>query len=153
MKITWKQIGIFLVLLFLIIGLANILFRYVLPITPVKYISSNMEPTYSKGDVLFYSSAETYDVEDVIIYKTKTPYPGVVRIVGINEDGSFIAKGDANLNSINTGYLDETHINKEQIIGKIVFSTKSIIFYPLVYGIEIILAIILTLIISRKIKK
>ena len=42
---------------------------------------------------------------------------------------------------------------QEQIMGKVLFGANSFIFYLVVYGIEIMFAIILTLVISKKIKK
>ena len=152
MKINWKQAGIFLILMILFMALANICFKYVLPIKPVKLVSGNMEPTYSKGDILFYTKSGDYKPNDIILHKTRRA-PSVTRIIAINEDGTFEAKGDANPVSISSTYLDETHIQKEQIIGEISFGISQFIFYPLVYGIEIILAILLTILISKKIKK
>jgi|TARA_Y100000294_G_C8507965_1_gene317510 signal peptidase I len=135
-----------------LIGLANISFRYVFPTKPVKLASGNMEPTYSKGDVIFYTQSEDYKVDDIILHETSRA-PSVVRIIEINQDGTFKAKGDANPTSISRPGLDETRIPNEKIIGKVSFGTKSFVFYPLMYGIEIILALLLTILISKKIKK
>ena len=152
MAVNWKQIGIFLIIMLVLVGLANVTFRYVLPTKPVKLASGNMEPTYSKGDVIFYTQSDNYKVDDIILHETSRA-PSVVRIIEINDDGTFKAKGDANPTSISSPGLDETHIPKEKIIGKVSFGTKSFIFYPLVYGIEIIIALLLTILISKKIMK
>lgn len=148
-----KKILIFIVLMILLIALSNVLFRFVLPLKAVRLISDNMAPTYDKGDVLFYSQTNEYVVEDVIISETSRGTI-VTRIIEINDDGTFKAKGDGNAASIVSSLVDETHIQKEQIIGKILFGTKWFIFYPILYIIQIIIALILTkLIYSKKIDK
>jgi len=147
-----KKIVIFIVLMILIIGLANVLFRFVLPIKPVVLVSGNMEPTHNRGDVLFYDSSNDFKVDDIIIYKTDRN-PSVVRIIEINDDGTYKAKGDNNPISISRPGMDETHIQKKQIIGKVSFGTKWYIFYPLSYGIQIIIALLLTQLIYSKLKK
>ncbi len=147
-----KKIIIFIVLMILIIGVANVLFRFVLPIKPVKLISGNMEPTHNSGEVLFYGSSNDYKVDDIIIYKPARN-PSVVRIIEINDDGTYKAKGDNNPISISRPDMDETHIQKEQIIGKVSFGTKWYIFYSLSYGIQIIIALLLTQLIYSKLKK
>ena len=147
-----KKIIIFIVLMILIVGLANVLFRFVLPIKPVVLVSGNMEPTHDKGDVLFYGSSNDFKVDDIIIYNTDRN-PSVVRIIEINDDGTYKAKGDNNPISISRPGMDETKIQKEQIIGKVSFGTKWYIFYPLSYGIQIIIALLLTQFIYSKLKK
>ena len=147
-----KKIIIFVVLIILIIGLTNVLFEFVLPIKPVKLISGNMEPTYNRGDVLFYIHSNDYKVDDIIIYETGRAL-SVVRIIEINYDGTFKAKGDNNVMPISRSDIDETHIQKEQIIGKISFGTKWFIFYSLSYGIQIIITLLLTQLIYSKLKR
>ncbi|MBI2652008.1 signal peptidase I [Candidatus Woesearchaeota archaeon] len=155
MTINWKQIGIFLALMILVVALGNLIFRYIIPIKSVKLNSESMAPTYYKGDVLFYSPLISYNINDIILYKPLIrPQSIVVRIIEENPDGTFKVKGDnPQTNPIPIAQLDQNNLKKEQIIGKISFGTKSYIFYPLVYGIEIILAILLTILISKKIKK
>ena len=152
MTISWKQVGIFLIILVIIIGLSNILLRYALPIKTSRLISGNMEPTYQRGDVLFYSGSANYAVNDVVIYVTSRG-PSAVRIIEINEDGTYQAKGDANPVPISVSGLDETSIRQEQIMGKVSSGTSPYVFYPLVYGFEIILAVFLTFSLAKKIKK
>ncbi len=147
-----KKIIIFIVLMILIIGLANVLFRFVLPIKPVKMISGSMAPTYNAGDVLFYRGSDTYNIDDIIIYKPSSrPQSIVIRIIEENSDGTFKVKGDANQATIPA--LDQNNLKKEQIIGKVSFGTKWFIFYPLSYGIQILIALLLTQLIYSKLKK
>ncbi len=147
-----KKIIIFVVLIILIIGLVNVLFRFVLPIKPVKMISRSMAPTYNKGDVLFYSSSDTYNIEDIIIYTPSArPQNIVARIIEENPDGTFKVKGDANPSVL--PIFDQESLKKEQIVGKVLSGTKWFIFYPLIYIIQIIIALLLTKLIYSKLIK
>ena len=147
-----KKIVIFIVLMILIMGLTNVLFRFVLPIKPVKMISGSMAPTYNAGDVLFYSGSDTYKVDDIIIYKPSTrPQSIVIRIIEQNLNGTFTVKGDANQATMPA--LDQDNLRKEQILGKVSFGTKWYIFYPISYGIQILIALLLTQLVYSKLKK
>ena len=140
---TLKKVLIFVIVMALIIGFVNALFGFVMPVKPVRLISNNMEPTYDKGDVLFYQKADSYEKGDVVVYMTKRGQ-GVVRIIDKNEDGSFKGKGDKNPAPIKNVAINEKHIRKNQIIGKVLFETESYVFYPLVYGIQIVIVLFLT---------
>ncbi len=150
MPVNWKQVGIFLIIMLFLIGLSNVAFRYILPTKPVKLASGNMEPTYSRGDILFYTQEDNYKVDDVIIHEAPRG-SSVARILEINDDATFKAKGDANRASISDSLsLDETHIPNDKIIGKVSFGMKPFVFYPLLYGFEIIIAMLLTILIFRR---
>lgn len=151
MKKLGKKIIIFIVLMILLIGLANVLFRFVFHTKPVRMSSGSMAPTYNSGDVLFYRSSFIYKVEDIIIYKpTLRPQNSVVRIIEQNTDGTFKVKGDANRLTIPA--LDQDNLKKEQILGKVSYGTKWYIFYSLLYGIQIIIAFLLTKLIYPRLK-
>ena len=146
-----KKIALFIVLLVILIVMGKLINRFVLPLA--KLNSESMYPTYNKGDILFYSKSSPYNVNDVIIFYSSRRIPIVVRIIEINPDSTYKAKGDnpkTNPVPIKSIFLDETRISKEQILGKILFSFNPIIFYVLVYGIEIIIAFLLTKLISAK---
>jgi signal peptidase len=152
MKGIGKKILIFIVLMILLIGLANVLFRFVLPIKPVILGSESMEPTYTMGDILFYRQSNNYTVNDVIVY-TIGGNSGVARIIELNGDGTYKLKGDHNPISISSGYMDQTHVKKEQLLGKVSFGNKWFVVYPLLYGVQIIIAVLLTQVIYSKLKK
>mgnify|MGYP006287277503 CR=1 FL=1 len=146
-----KKIITFIVLMVLTIVVANALFRFLLPIKPIKMGSESMAPTYNVEDILFYSKSNTYKVDDIIIYKpTSRPQNIVARIIEQNQDGTFKVKGDANRATIPP--LDQNNLKEEQIIGKVAFGTNWYVFYPLSYGIQIIIALILTQLIYPKLK-
>ena len=133
MKNLGRKIGIFITALIIILLLVNIFNRFFIPVKPVMTVSSNMAPTYEKYDVLFYSKSEDYNVNDPILVTVSNRQNSVTRIIKINEDGTFYAKADYNINSLPF----EGSINKNQIVGKIVFSMKPYIFYPIIYIIQI----------------
>ncbi len=146
-----KKIFIFIFVLIFIITLVNIIFKFVpLPINPVRLVSTNMEPTYSKGDVLFYIKLDNFNVDDIIIHKTDRSTI-VGRIIELNEDGTYKAKGDNNPESYSQ--IGETSINKKNVIGKVLFGVNGIIFYIISYATYIIIASFITNLIYLKIKR
>ncbi len=88
----------------------------------------NLKNGFSKGDIIIVWGRFTPKVGDVIIFKPNSdslaPRPIIHRIVSIN-NGIMQTKGDHNgqqLSAQNNYYkTDETHIAKDQIIGKAVF--------------------------------
>ncbi len=142
-----KQIGIFIVVLVFLIVLMNVLVHFVSPVKPVRFVSWSMEPAYHYGDVLFYQRVPkgNYKVGDVIIYDAEASTAEeqiVVRIIEENDDGTFIVKGDANPGTLE--HLDQNNLRKEQIIGKVLFGMQWYIYYPVLYLILIIVALLIT---------
>ena len=60
---NWKKVGIFILIFIILVGLSNVLFRFVLPIKTVFLVSRNMEPTYHKNDILFWKQSNNYEVK------------------------------------------------------------------------------------------
>lgn len=79
--------------------------------------SGSMEPELTIGDIIVMKTRDNYEVNDVITYHIDNEYLVTHRIVERNEN-SFVTKGDSN----NT--KDAEHILKENIEGKVVFSSK-----------------------------
>jgi len=105
---------------------------------------------YASGDILFYAESETYNVNDVILYKPSSIEQIIfAEIVEINLDGTFKVIG-TNPEPIDD--LDQNNLKKEQIMGKVISSISAYIFYPIFIAINLILAFILTHFISKKIK-
>ena len=81
-------------------------------------ISPSMEPKIKQFDIVLVIKSKRLKVGDVITYYSKESFykntPITHRIVSINEDGSYIVKGDANENN------DNENIYSENIIGKVV---------------------------------
>ena len=83
---------------------------------------------FRKGDIIIVWGRFTPSLGDVIIFKpnqeSRAPRPIIHRIVGI-DNGVIETKGDHNadqLSLLNNIYkTDETHILKEQVIGKAIF--------------------------------
>lgn len=92
---------------------------------PMFVVSESMEPVIHKYQFILAVVVDAEDIKVGDIVGIKAPKEEnaltsklvVHRIIGINEDGSFILKGDANLSSLEY----ETNIKKEQIIYKIIW--------------------------------
>ena len=142
-----KKIGIFILILLVLMVLGNIIFRLIIPTAVIQ--SNSMAPTYNRWDVLFYRDAEQYNVDDIILYNpSQREWNNVARIIEENPDGTFKVKGDANQVSIK--YLDQEMLRNEQIIGKVTSIINPFIFFILLYGIQIVIALALTYRLTRK---
>ncbi|MBN1969284.1 MAG: signal peptidase I, partial [Candidatus Delongbacteria bacterium] len=84
-------------------------------------ITSSMYPNIKPGSLVYSQKVDSYNVGDIVSYTEKTKEgvnTGKVfthRIISATEDGMFILKGDANINS------DPLEINKNQIQGRVAF--------------------------------
>jgi signal peptidase len=93
-----------------------------MPVVAVE--SPSMVPTFHKGDILIIQGVrdpEDYidllEIGDVIVFSVEgRDVPIVHRINGINPDGSFQTKGDANKEQ----HSFEKHIDPGQIHGKVI---------------------------------
>ena len=77
-------------------------------------LSDSMHPTIMKGDVVVVAKQDDYHVGDVVAFQDR----GMVvthRIIGINEDGTYVTKGDWKGNS-----LDDKPLKKEYVFGEVV---------------------------------
>ena len=141
-----KKVLLFIVVLVILMVIGKLVNRFVLPVA--KLNSESMQPTFNKGDIIFYTKSDSYGVNDIIIFYSTIKDPIVARIIEINSDGTYKAKGDnpkTNPVPIKSQLLDETQISKTQILGKVFnFSLNPVIFILLVRGIQIILALLLT---------
>ncbi len=100
-----------------------------MPIVAVE--SDSMVPTFYKGDILVLQGVprEQLKVDDIIVFSPPNQdTPVVHRIIGINPDGTFQTKGDANPGQI----WYEKSIKASQIHG------KQIMIIPLLGWIKII---------------
>jgi len=113
---------------------------------------------YNKNDVIVSIKSDEYNVGDVIRFEPDSVSTASMtlahRIVKINDDGTYQTKGDHNEGQLtkenNIIKTDETSINKNQIKGKVIFKTPFYIFYPILYGIEILIVLLITSFISNK---
>lgn len=92
---------------------------------PMFVVSESMEPIIHKHQFILAVVVDAEDVKVGDIVGIKAPKDEnalnsklvIHRIIGINEDGSFILKGDANLSSL----YYETHVTAEQILYKVIW--------------------------------
>lgn len=81
----------------------------------VNILSGSMEPTLSIGDMAICKEQDAYATGDAVLYQDKG-YLVLHRIVEVNEDGTFVMRGDAN------NVDDETAISRSNVYGKMVYS-------------------------------
>ena len=109
---------IFLVFLFFIIHTAVSKKRGTYPkVGLYTIISPSMEPNIKMYDVVLVIKSNNLKVNDIITFYSTTLYkntPVTHRIVNINDDGTYIVKGDAN------SEVDSENVLPENIIGKVV---------------------------------
>ena len=84
----------------------------------MQVVSGSMEPTIYPGDYILVEKVPFDDLEegDIITFYSSDSsimgMPNTHRIAEINEDGSFVTKGDANSS------YDETAVTSDRVIGK-----------------------------------
>lgn len=98
------------------------------------------------GDILLLSNRGDIEIGDVIIFTTNARNPIVHRVISI-ENEIYQTKGDFNTAQLtsnnNPQKIDETHITKDQIIGKAIFRIPKLGWFKLgiVKIIEIVMGI------------
>lgn len=84
----------------------------------LRVVSGSMEPSLYEGDYILVEKIPCNRLEkgDIITFysEDKSIYgmPNTHRIIAINDDGSFVTKGDANINA------DEEVVTPDKVIGK-----------------------------------
>jgi hypothetical protein len=149
MKPKTKKIAIFIILVFFILIIAQVLMNSILPVKSC--IASISVGRLNSGDVLFYSESESYTTNDYIIYRPSSKQVNyIAEIIEINPDGTF--KVISGTSSDPIVQAEQNNLKQEQILGKVIYSISMYILYPIVIIISIILAFVLTHFISKKIK-
>ncbi|MBU2639225.1 MAG: signal peptidase I [Nanoarchaeota archaeon] len=70
---------------------------------------------FNKGDIMVLIGTENINVGDVIVFDSGLGgAPIIHRIVGVNDDGSLMTKGDHNIDQM----FFERNINKDKVYGK-----------------------------------
>jgi len=79
-------------------------------------MSDSMYPTINKGDVIVVVPQDEYNVDDIVAFEDAS-VGGIVthKIVDVNEDGTFVTKGDNPENSV-----DPAPLREQYILGKVV---------------------------------
>ena len=94
----------------------------------VSVVSDSMEPVLQRGDLLFVTSADEYQIRDIVIYQNQhVPYTIVHRIISkqVEADNSvlFTIKGD------NNNAPDPFPVKENEIKGKVQFAIP-LLGYP-----------------------
>lgn len=104
-----------------VVGIAGLLLGTMLPIPgniEVKIVKSgSMEPAIPTGSLVIVKPAAIYNKGDIITFgkDTKTDIPTTHRIIAVNDNGSFVTKGDANEEQ------DPNPVSRGEVIGEVMF--------------------------------
>ncbi len=77
-------------------------------------ISGSMEPAIGVDDMIVIKDKKSYQVGDVITFSTGGNLPVTHRIVGTDEQGRFLTKGDAN------NGVDREPVAQADVLGKVI---------------------------------
>ena len=102
--------------LFLTLFLAALVVLMVLGRLPYKFYlvqSGSMSPTIKVGDAILVKKGEVLEMNKVITFTDSDGRTVTHRVVGINNDGSIVTKGDANKEK------DGEVIGRYQIVGEV----------------------------------
>ncbi len=122
---------------------------------PLIVLSGSMEPTYSKGSVIYYKmvSSDKISINDIITFKGKNDELISHRVTNI-ENGLYSTKGDANR------LEDASKIEFNKIVGKNINIKINYIGYYIKYIQEhvylillVILILLLDFILSNKVRR
>jgi hypothetical protein len=85
---------------------------------------------FDVGDLPIVQGSDEYKVGDVIVYEVPgQKIPVIHRIIKINEDGTYMTKGDHN-----SGLLPfETSVKKEQVKGRVIFIIPKIGYFKVIF--------------------
>jgi hypothetical protein len=85
---------------------------------------------FEMGDLPVVQGSDDYKVGDVVVYEVPGQnIPIIHRIIKVNEDGTFMTKGDHN-----AGLLPfETSVKKEQIKGRVIFIIPKLGYFKVIF--------------------
>lgn len=87
-------------------------------IRPYIVLSASMEPTIMTGALGYINTKDCEDIStgDIVAYTMGDEMTIIHRVIGVNENGTYITKGDNNEKE------DFTSLHPSQIVGTVVFS-------------------------------
>jgi hypothetical protein len=104
-------------------------------ITEEQFLAFPFHDGFKKGDMPIVQESASYNIGDVVVYTVPCQnVPIIHRIVGINQDGSFVTKGDHNSAPIvfQQGGCTEYSISKSDIHGKVIFIIPKLGYFKVV---------------------
>eukprot|EP00792_Barthelona_sp_PAP020_P013631 TRINITY_DN907_c0_g1_i1.p1 TRINITY_DN907_c0_g1~~TRINITY_DN907_c0_g1_i1.p1 ORF type:complete len:183 (+),score=40.01 TRINITY_DN907_c0_g1_i1:40-588(+) len=96
----------------------------------VVVLSGSMEPSFSRGDILFLWDKETIKVGDIVVYELpgqKIPIVHrVISLIDYQNETRILTKGDANQYAdeyiyMNDPIYNKPYITESMIMGKVIF--------------------------------
>lgn len=102
------------VIIYLLLSVAPFIFG----IRPYIVLSASMEPTIMTGALGYINTKDCDDIStgDIVAYTMGDKITVIHRVIGVNEDGTYITKGDNNEKE------DFTSLHPSQIVGTVVYS-------------------------------
>ena len=100
--------------------------------------SGSMMPTVKVGDIVVVKLDSLYDVGDIVTYESDSSY--ITHRVMEIDDNYIVAKGDAN------NVIDGS-INRNKVIGKVVFVLKSIYLWKkVILNVRVFVSFLITMV-------
>jgi len=144
-----RKIGLFIPIFIGVIILTVVLINFVLPLK-ASMLSGDVGQ-YQSGEILFYGSAESYQVNDLILYSPSSNTNVLfAKIIEINPDNTFKVIGTE---SEPIEELDQNSVNENQITGKVVYSISPYVFFPLLIFIDVIIAFVITTFVTKRLNR
>ena len=113
-------ICVLLVVLIIWLGVDKFILKSPVPsvfgYSSLRVATGSMTGTIDQGSFVLIKNTGDYEVNDIItFFPTGDTTPTTHRIIGVDEEGKFITKGDNPANSV-----DKEHIRVDQIVGEYV---------------------------------
>lgn len=125
MKCRWTQVAYRIVCgILMIVILMNVLFLFstsrlkegqlprIFGYTPLIENTGSMEPVMKRGDLIFVKETDSAKMDDIIAWYNAERGITTHRIVAVDEDGTYITKGDSN------NIQDRSSVDQKQVIGR-----------------------------------
>lgn len=103
-----------LIIIYLLLSVAP----FALGIRPYIVLSASMEPTIMTGALGYINTKDCEDINtgDIVAFTMGDEITVLHRVVGVNQDGTYVTKGDNNDNE------DFASLHPSQIVGKVIGS-------------------------------
>lgn len=89
--------------------------------------TESMVPTIAVDDIVIFKNVPYEDIEvnDIIVYYFAKDNINIVhRVIKINDDGTFLTKGDNNYLDDYQNEITKTYVNKDMYRGKMIYNGK-----------------------------
>ncbi|MFC1728006.1 hypothetical protein ACFLZ7_00910 [Nanoarchaeota archaeon] len=88
-------------------------------ITKEEFREFSFKNGFNKGDIMVLYNPKNSEMGDIVVFWSGRANPIIHRVVK-EENGTYQTKGDHNVQSIQTSYLDEYSVTPDKFVGKAV---------------------------------